>query len=54
METINRVVTEGMQLATEHYGAFEAAYGQSGVILAAVAGVVLLSFVKLAFKGPGH
>ncbi len=51
METINRLASEGMRLATEHYSAFEAEYGQSGVILAALAGILFLSFIKLALDG---
>ncbi len=53
METIRRLVTEGMQLATDNYSAFEAEYGQSGVILAALGGIMLLSFIKLALDGHG-
>ncbi len=53
METINRLATEGMQLATENYQAFEAEYGQSGVIFAALAGIMLLSFIRLALDGHG-
>ena len=53
MENINRLVSEGMRLATENYSAFEAEYGQSGVILAALAGIMFLSFIKLALDGRG-
>ena len=53
MENINRLVSEGMQLATENYSAFEAEYGQSGVILAVIAGIMFLSFIKLALDGHG-
>ena len=53
METINRLVSEGMQLATDNYSAFEAEYGQSGVVFAALAGIMLLSFIKLALDGHG-
>ena len=53
METINRLVSGGLRLATDNYRAFETEYGQSGVVLAAFGGTVLLSFLKLALDGHG-
>ncbi len=53
-EFINHPVSDGIAAVTEDATAFEAEYGQPGVVFAALACIPFLSFLKLALDGGGE
>ncbi len=54
MDFIHQLVSDGIAVVTENATAFEAEYGQSGGMFAALACIPLLSFLKLALDGRGE